>query len=92
MVSSVGAGVTRFNVGDEVYGCFGGIVGDSGALADQMEADAEMLALKPKSLSFGGNQLAARGNYGLGGADRPRPRSNPMTTSWCMVAPVVLGT
>lgn len=53
VVISVGAGVTRFDVGDEVYGCFGGIVGIPGALADQMEADVDMLALKPKSLSFG---------------------------------------
>lgn len=53
VVSSVGTGVTRFNPGDEVYGCFGGIVGIPGALADQMEVDAQMLALKPKSLSFG---------------------------------------
>lgn len=53
IISSVGTGVTRFKVGDEVYGCFGGIVGIPGALADQMEADANMLALKPKILSFG---------------------------------------
>lgn len=53
VISAVGAGVTRFQVGDEVYGCFGGIVGIPGALAEQMEADADMLALKPKSLSFG---------------------------------------
>lgn len=53
VISSVGAGVKRFKAGDEVYGCFGGIVGIPGALADQMEADADMLALKPRSLSFG---------------------------------------
>jgi NADPH2:quinone reductase len=53
VISSVGAGVTRFEVGDEVYGCFGGIVGIPGALAEQMEADADMLAHKPRSLSFG---------------------------------------
>lgn len=53
IISSVGAGVTRFRVGDEVYGCFGGIVGIPGALAEQIEADADMLALKPRSLSFG---------------------------------------
>ncbi|WP_201004608.1 zinc-dependent alcohol dehydrogenase family protein [Pseudomonas cichorii] len=53
VISSVGDGVTRFKPGDEVYGCFGGIVGIPGALADQMEADANMLALKPESLSFG---------------------------------------
>lgn len=53
VIASVGTGVTRFKPGDEVYGCFGGIVGIPGALAEQLEADPEMLALKPKSLSFG---------------------------------------
>lgn len=53
VVSSVGDGVTRFKPGDEVYGAFGGIVGIPGALADQLEADADMLAIKPRSLSFG---------------------------------------
>lgn len=53
VISSIGLGVTRFKVGDEVYGCFGGIAGIPGALAEQMEADPDMLAHKPKSLSFG---------------------------------------
>jgi NADPH2:quinone reductase len=53
VISAVGEGVIGFNVGDEVYGCAGGVVGIPGALAEQMEADAKLIALKPKSLSFG---------------------------------------
>jgi NADPH2:quinone reductase len=53
VISSVGEGVDTFKVGDEVYGCAGGVVGIPGALAEQMEADANLIAIKPKSLSFG---------------------------------------
>lgn len=53
VISEVGEGVTNFKVGDEVYGCVGGIVGIPGTLADKVEADAVLLAHKPKTLSFG---------------------------------------
>jgi NADPH2:quinone reductase len=54
VVRAVGPGVTTFKVGDEVYGCAGGVKGTpSGALAEHMLADARLLAHKPKSLSFG---------------------------------------
>lgn len=53
VVSSVGEGVSKFKVGDEVYGCVGGIVGIPGALAEQVEADARLIAHKPASLDFG---------------------------------------
>jgi NADPH2:quinone reductase len=53
VISAVGEGVTQFSVGDEVYGCAGGVVGIPGALAEEMEADANLIALKPKTLSFG---------------------------------------
>lgn len=52
IIHSVGEGVTRFTIGDHVYGCAGGVVGIPGALADFMEADADLLALKPRNLSF----------------------------------------
>ncbi|MDM3891142.1 zinc-binding dehydrogenase [Pseudomonas juntendi] len=52
IISSVGEGVGQFKVGDEVYGCVGGIVGIPGALAEQVEADARLIALKPASLNF----------------------------------------
>lgn len=53
IISSVGEGVSQFKVGDEVYGCVGGIVGIPGTLAEQVEADARLIALKPASLNFG---------------------------------------
>ncbi|ELA6589005.1 zinc-binding dehydrogenase [Vibrio alginolyticus] len=53
VISEVGEGVTNFKVGDEVYGCVGGIVGLQGTLAEKVEADAVLLAHKPKTLSFG---------------------------------------
>ncbi len=53
IVTSIGDGVTTFNVGDEVYGCAGGIAGGTdGALAEFMLVDADLMALKPKSLSM----------------------------------------
>lgn len=53
VVRAVGEGVTKFKPGDDVYGCAGGVAGIPGALADQMLADADLVALKPKALSFG---------------------------------------
>ncbi|WP_263080463.1 zinc-dependent alcohol dehydrogenase family protein [Endozoicomonas sp. Mp262] len=52
IVAAVGTGVTRFKVGDEVYGCAGGIAGIDGALAEFMLADAHLIAHKPKRLSM----------------------------------------
>ncbi|WP_218182525.1 zinc-binding dehydrogenase [Halarchaeum sp. CBA1220] len=51
-VVAVGAGVERFDVGDEVYGCPGGVAGTTGALAEYAAADAATLAHKPDSLSM----------------------------------------
>lgn len=52
VVESVGAGVTDFSVGDEVYSFATGLGGKPGALAERMAADARMVAPKPASLSF----------------------------------------
>lgn len=52
VVEAVGEGVTTFKPGDEVYGCAGGFKGMGGALAEYMLADANLLALKPQSLSM----------------------------------------
>jgi len=52
IVDEVGDGVTGFAVGDEVYGCAGGLAGLQGTLAEYMLADARLIALKPKSLSM----------------------------------------
>ncbi|WP_170334849.1 zinc-dependent alcohol dehydrogenase family protein [Ruegeria arenilitoris] len=49
-VEAVGDGVSGFKVGDEVYGCAGGLLELQGALAEYMVADARLIAHKPKSL------------------------------------------
>lgn len=51
-VEAVGDGVTTFTVGDEVYGCAGGLANLQGALAEYMLADAKLVAHKPKTLSM----------------------------------------
>lgn len=51
-VAAVGEGVTGFSVGDEVYGCAGGLADLPGALAEYMLADANLVAHKPKSSSM----------------------------------------
>ncbi len=52
VIEEVGEGVTSFKPGDEVYACAGGVKGTGGALAEYMLADADLLALKPKSLTM----------------------------------------
>ncbi len=52
VVEAVGDGVEDFKVGDEVYGCAGGVKGTGGALAEYMLADANLVAHKPKSLTM----------------------------------------
>ncbi len=54
IIEGVGEGVSGFRPGDEVYACAGGVRGQAGALADFMLADADLVALKPKSLSMAG--------------------------------------
>lgn len=51
-IEEVGEGVTNFAVGDEVYGCAGGLADLQGALAEFIPADARLIAQKPKSLSM----------------------------------------
>ena len=52
VVDEVGDGITSFHVGDEVYGCAGGVKGQGGALADFMLVDAQLMAHKPRTLGF----------------------------------------
>lgn len=52
IVEEVGAGVQAFKVGDEVYGCAGGLADLKGALAEYMLADAKLIAHKPQSLTM----------------------------------------
>ena len=52
LVEEVGAGVTRFRAGDEVYGMTGGVGGIQGTLAEFAAVDAGLLATKPLTLSM----------------------------------------
>jgi NADPH2:quinone reductase len=44
--------VEQFSVGDEIYGCSGGISAVSGALCETMLVDADTIARKPSSLTM----------------------------------------
>ncbi|MEU8216468.1 zinc-dependent alcohol dehydrogenase family protein [Micromonospora taraxaci] len=52
VVAAVGAEVTGFAPGDEVYGLCGGVGGLQGSLAGYAAVDARLLARKPSSLSM----------------------------------------
>lgn len=51
-IVALGEGVSRFMVGDAVYGMIGGVKGCPGALAEYAAVDARLLAHKPAVLSF----------------------------------------
>lgn len=52
VIEAVGEGIQNFSVGDEVYGCAGGVKGMGGGLAEFMLADVDLIAKKPRSLSM----------------------------------------
>jgi NADPH2:quinone reductase len=52
VIEAVAPDVKQFKVGDEVYGYAGGLMGSGGALAEYMLADADVIALKPTTLSM----------------------------------------
>jgi NADPH:quinone reductase-like Zn-dependent oxidoreductase len=51
-VDEIGAGVTSFRMGDEVFGMVGGVGGMQGTLAEYISADAALLAAKPSAMSM----------------------------------------
>lgn len=51
-IESVAEDVTAFKVGDEVYGCVGGLADLQGTLAEYISADSKLIAHKPKNLSM----------------------------------------
>lgn len=51
-IEDVGKGVSDFSVGDEVYGCAGGLGDLPGTLAEFIVADSKLIAHKPKNLSM----------------------------------------
>jgi NADPH2:quinone reductase len=52
VVEAVGAGVSAFQPGDEVYGMTGGVGGVQGSLAEYAAVDAALLARKPANLGM----------------------------------------
>jgi NADPH2:quinone reductase len=52
IVEEIGADITSYKPGDEVYGMVGGVGGIPGTLAEFVAADADLLAHKPKNLSM----------------------------------------
>lgn len=51
-VEAVGEGVIGFSIGDEVYGCAGGLADLPGTLATYIVADSKLMAQKPKNISM----------------------------------------
>lgn len=51
-VEAVGEGVQAYAVGDEVYGCAGGLADLPGTLAEYILADSNLIAHKPENLSM----------------------------------------
>ena len=52
VIEEVAGEINQFNVGDEVYGCAGGLTDLPGALAEYILADARLIAHKPKTISM----------------------------------------
>jgi NADPH2:quinone reductase len=52
IVAAIGADVTKFKVGDEIYFCNGGLGMHQGNYAELTTIDEKFAAYKPKSLSF----------------------------------------
>ncbi len=51
-VEAVGEGVQDYAVGDEVYGCAGGVAQHQGPLAEYITADVRLIAHKPAAISM----------------------------------------
>ena len=51
-IEEIGIDVTGFSVGDEVYGCVGGLADLQGTLADYIAADSKLIARKAKNLTM----------------------------------------
>lgn len=51
-VEKIGTGVTKFAVGDEVFGMVGGVGGLQGTLAEFICADADLIASKPENVTM----------------------------------------
>jgi hypothetical protein len=87
-IEAVGDGVKEFSVGDEVYGCAGGLADLPGTLAEFMVADSNLIAHKPKNLSMHESAalplVAITAYEGLTRAGIKKAKK-----FWCMAVPAV---
>ncbi len=51
-IEEVGHGVKDYSIGDDVYGCVGGLADLPGTLAEYIVGDSNLIAHKPKNLSM----------------------------------------
>ena len=51
-VEAVGDGVKDYSIGNQIYGCAGGLANLPGTLAEYIVADSNLIAHKPKKLSM----------------------------------------
>ena len=51
-VEAIGEDVLGYSIGDEVYGCAGGLADLPGTLAEYILADSNLIAKKPKNISM----------------------------------------
>lgn len=51
-IEQIGTDITEFSIGDEVYGCVGGLGDLQGTLAEYVAADSKLIARKPKNISM----------------------------------------
>ncbi len=51
-IEAVGEDVNNLKIGDEVYGCAGGLADLPGTLAEYIAADSNLVTLKPKNISM----------------------------------------
>lgn len=51
-IVEIGTDITDFSIGDEVYGCAGGLGDLQGTLAEYITADRKLIARKPKNLTM----------------------------------------
>lgn len=51
-IEKIGTDVTEFSIGDEVYGCAGGLGDLQGTLADYIATDSKLIARKAKNLTM----------------------------------------
>lgn len=51
-IEAIGDGVSAYSVGDEVYGCAGGLADLPGTLSEYIVADCSLISHKPKNLTM----------------------------------------